>query len=75
MSNKPIKPLTDQLRDAIDASGETRYQIAKATGIDESALGKFYNGQRGVSADALDALGKHLELIIVSRRKRTKKGK
>ena len=49
--------------------------IAKATGIDESALAKFYNGQRGVSMEGLNALGKHLELMIVSRRKRTKKGK
>ena len=47
MGRKRTILLTDQLRQAIDDSGLTRYQIAKATGIDESALAKFYNGHRG----------------------------
>ena len=67
--------LTDQLRRAIDESGRTRYQIAKETGIDESALAKFYNGQRGLSMDALNALGECLSLTIISRQKSAKKGK
>ena len=61
--------LTDQLRQAIDESGFTRYQIAKATGIDESALAKFYNGRRGLSMDALNALGEYLRLKITLGRK------
>jgi hypothetical protein len=48
-------------------SGLSRYQIAKATGIDESALAKFFNGHRGLSMEALNAFGKCLELTIVSR--------
>jgi transcriptional regulator with XRE-family HTH domain len=56
--------LTDQLRKAIADSGLTRYQIAKETGIDESALAKFYNGKRGLSMEALDALGECLKLTI-----------
>ncbi|MGE3316520.1 MAG: helix-turn-helix domain-containing protein [Planctomycetaceae bacterium] len=67
------KLLTDQLRQAIDKCGLTRYQIAKETGIDESALAKFYNGHRGLSMSALNALGKCLELTIVMRRKPSKK--
>ena len=67
--------LTDQLRQAIDDSGLTRYQIAKATGIDESALAKFYNGRRGLSMDALNALGECLRLKITLGRKPGKKGK
>jgi DNA transposition AAA+ family ATPase len=47
MAKKRSSLLTDQLRQVIDDSGFTRYQIAKATGIDESALAKFYNGRRG----------------------------
>ena len=43
------KKLADQLRQAIDDCGLTRYEIAKQTGIDESALAKFYNGHRGLS--------------------------
>jgi transcriptional regulator with XRE-family HTH domain len=67
--------LTDQLRKAIDDSNLTRYQIAKATGIDESALAKFYNGHRGLSMDALNALGEFLQLTITLGRKPEKKGK
>jgi transcriptional regulator with XRE-family HTH domain len=66
--------LTDQLRQAIHDSGLTRYQIAKATGIDESALAKFYNGHRGLSMKALDALGEFLQLRITLGRKPGKEG-
>lgn len=64
MAKKRSSLLTDQLRQAIDDSGLTRYQIANATGIDESALAKFYNGHRGLSMDALNALGELLQLRI-----------
>jgi hypothetical protein len=67
--------VTDQLRQAIDDSRLTRYQISKATGIDESALAKFYNGHRGLSMDALNALGEFLQLKITLGRKPGKKGK
>ena len=62
-------------RDRLQES-QRRYQIAKATRIDESALAKFYNGQRGLSTKALDRLGEHLELVITTRRKpRKSKGR
>ena len=64
MAAKRNEKLTDQLRRAIDDSGLTRYQIAKETGIDESALAKFYNGHRGLSMEALNALGEFLQLTI-----------
>jgi transcriptional regulator with XRE-family HTH domain len=69
MVRKRTTLLTDQLRQAIDESGLTRYQIAKATGIDESALAKFYNGHRGLSMEALNALGEFLQLTITLGRK------
>ena len=64
MTRKRNNLLTDQLRQAIDDSGLTRYEIAKRTGIDESALAKFYNGHRGLSMSALNALGECLQLTI-----------
>ena len=73
MAHKRSSLLTDQLRQAIDDSGLTRYQIAKATGINESALAKFYNGRRGLSMDALNALGEFLQLSITLGRKPSKK--
>jgi transcriptional regulator with XRE-family HTH domain len=69
MGRKRTTLLTDQLRQAIDDCGLTRYQIAKATGIDESALAKFYNGHRGLSMNALNALGDFLQLTITLGRK------
>ena len=76
MAKKRTKLLTDQLRRAIDDSGITRYRIAKDAGINESALARFYNGHRGLSMNALNALGKYLKLTIVLGRKVPKwKGK
>jgi transcriptional regulator with XRE-family HTH domain len=74
MVEKRIKKLTDQLRQAIDDCGLTRYEIAKQTGIDESALAKFYNGHRGLSMEALNALGEFLKLKIILGRTPGKKG-
>lgn len=75
MATKRTKQLTDQLRQAVDDCGLTRYQIAKETGIDESALAKFYNGHRGLSMEALNALGECLQLTINLGRKANTKGK
>jgi transcriptional regulator with XRE-family HTH domain len=75
MAKKRTKLLTDQLRQAIDDSGLTRYRIAKKTGISESALAQFYNGHRGLSMESLNALGEFLQLKITLGRKPTKKGK
>jgi len=69
------RQLTDQLRQAIDDSGLSRYRIAKETGISESALSQFYNGHRGLSMEALNALGECLQLSIQLGRKPDQEGK
>ena len=68
MARKRTARLSDQIRQAIDDSGFSRYEIAQQTGIDESALAKFYNGHRGLSMKSLDALGDFLQLKIVLRK-------
>lgn len=75
MMKKRSSLLTDQLRQAIDDSGLTRYRIAKETGISESGLAQFYNGHRGLSMEALNALGEFLQLKIILGRKPDTKGK
>lgn len=80
MARKKSKPrrtnlLTDQLRQAIDDSGLSRYRIAKETGVSESALAQFYNGHRGLSMEALNALGEFLQLTITLGLKPDQKGK
>ena len=73
MAKKQSKLLTDQLRKAIDDSGLTRYRIAQETGISEATLSKFYLGQRGLSMEAMNALGMCLQLTIKRGRKAAKK--
>jgi transcriptional regulator with XRE-family HTH domain len=75
MAKKRTRLLTDQLRQAIDDSGQTRYRIAKETGISESALAQFYNGHRGLSMESLNSLGEYLQLTIHLGRKPDSKGK
>lgn len=72
MSKRKSKPISDQLRQAIQESDLTRYRIAQETGIDESALAKFFNGKRGLSLEAIDRLGELLKLRVVSDRTKEK---
>ncbi len=75
MAKKLHNHLTDQLRQVIDDSGLTRYRISKETGVSESALAQFYNGHRGLSIEALNAISEFLQLKITLGRKPNKKGK
>jgi transcriptional regulator with XRE-family HTH domain len=75
MSKRRTDKLSDQLRQAIDDSGLTRYQISKATGIDQSVLSKFHHGERGISLAAVDQIGEYLGLRIVKGRRRKLKGR
>ena len=67
--------MTDQIRQAIDDSGLTRYRIALEAGVDESALAKFYNGHRGLSMENFDRIFEYLGLRIVMGRKPKQKGR
>ena len=63
-----MSTLSEQLRDAIQKAGVSRYEIAKATGVSQSTLSKFVLGTRpGLSFDAMDRIGKYLGLEIVKK--------
>jgi hypothetical protein len=64
--------LSDQVRQAIEECGETRYAICKATGLDNATLCRFISGERGLSMNALDTVAEYLELDIVRRRRTSK---
>ncbi len=67
-----MKAISEQFRQAIAASGITRYEIAKATGVSQSTLSKFMLRQRGISVEAMDAVGLFLGLrLSVTNKKRT----
>ena len=62
---KQQKMLSDQVREAVDASRMSRYRICKLVGIAEATMSRFMSGKGGLSMKTLDALGKLLDLRIV----------
>jgi len=73
MAKRQIPRLRDQVRQAIRDSDATRYQIAKATGIDQASLSKFISGERGLSLGSLDLLAEFLNLQLTVGKPRTPK--
>lgn len=55
---------TNQIRHALENCGQTRYRVAKETGLSESQLCRFVGGA-GLSMDSLDTLAEYLGLQIV----------
>ena len=66
MTRKAAKPISQQLREAIDASGMSRYRICKELGLPESTMSRFMAGQRGLALTTVDRLGELLGLRLVS---------
>jgi hypothetical protein len=57
-------PFSEQLRQAVRESKLSRYKIAALTGIAESTLCKFVQGERGLRLDSIDQLMECLGLQI-----------
>lgn len=71
----PMSETADALREAILASGETRYAIAKRAGLAESQLARLMSGERSLSLESAEALARALGLRIeLTRPKRRRKG-
>ena len=64
--------LSEQIRQALANCGQTRYAIAKKTGISEATLCLFMSGERGLPMKTLDVLADHLELNITTTRRKAK---
>ena len=67
-----LKSLSDQLRAAVQGATVTRYRLSQELGIDQAALSRFVNGERGLSLEAIDKLAAYLGLRLVG--PRSKKG-
>jgi hypothetical protein len=63
---KKAMKLSRQLRMHLKNCGMTMYVVSKLTGIDQSSLGHFRRGTRGLSVEAMDQLGELLGLTIVA---------
>ena len=70
MAKKRIQSITftDQIRSVLANCGETRYRVAKNSGLTEPQLCRFAAGE-GMSMSALDTLAEYLGLEIVVRSK------
>lgn len=67
--------ISEQLKAAIEASGESKYAIAKASGVKQPTLSKFTMGGRGLHIESVDALCEYLGLELAPKGKRnTSKG-
>lgn len=67
MAKQRMTLVSEQLKQAIEDSGQTRYAIANACGIDHGHFSRFMAGERGLSLDTLDRLCRHLGLELVRR--------
>ena len=65
----PMKA-TDTLRQAMERSGLTRYQISQETGIAESVLSRFASGERTLSGQNIDKLADYLGLELKPKRRK-----
>ena len=61
--------LLDDICDAIEASGMTRYRIAQESGIAESVLSRLMSGERGLSIETAERLADYFDLEITIRPK------
>ena len=67
-------PLSEQIRQAVKASGQSQYAICQATGIDKATMSRFVAGIRGLPMNTLDRLADHLNLNITTDDRPSKKG-
>jgi DNA transposition AAA+ family ATPase len=67
--------LSDELRQAVERSGVSRYSIWQQTGIDQGSLSKFMDGERGLGMESIDKLADLLGLHIVAKPEPRPKGR
>jgi plasmid maintenance system antidote protein VapI len=62
------KPQTfsDELREAIDASGLSRYRICMKIGLAQSCLSRFMAGQMNLTTATLDRIAELIDLHVTT---------
>ena len=56
----------EQLRQAIERSGMSRYAIGQAAGIDKATMSRFMAGKVGLSLESIDKIVDVLRLKLVA---------
>lgn len=67
--------LVKAIRDAVRASDESPYAIAKGAGVARSQLSRLLSGERGLNSETIERLAAYLDLEIIIRPKRGSKHK
>lgn len=69
--------ISDQLREAIERSGKSRYRISIETGIQQSTLSRFIQQGTGLSLENIDRLCEYLgaELKFKNAKRKLNHGK
>jgi transcriptional regulator with XRE-family HTH domain len=70
-----MRPLVEQLIQAIEKSGKTRYEISKATGVAQSQLSRLVHGENRMNIDNIERVAAYLEFEVVLSPKRKPKRK
>ncbi len=65
--------LADQLKRVIDESGLSLYAVSEGSGVDYSAVYRFYHGQRDIQLSTADLLTDFFQMKL-TRPKRPKGG-
>jgi transcriptional regulator with XRE-family HTH domain len=71
---RKLSKLSDEVREAIEDSGMSRYRICKELGMDQATMSRFMHGKQGLSLEDLDALAALLDLHVITGKPRRKKG-
>ena len=65
--------LSDQLRQAIEESTMSRYEICKRVGMDQGGMSHFMAGKCGLSMETFDQLAEFLDLQITAAKGRRRR--
>jgi len=65
---KSADTLSKQLRWYVKNCGISTYRLERETGIHNSTLSRFLRGERGLSTESMDTMGKYLKLVLVCKR-------
>jgi plasmid maintenance system antidote protein VapI len=62
------RSIVEQLRHAIQHCGETEYGVAKGSGVSQSVVNRFVNGERSISIGTAAKLCEYLRLDLHRRK-------
>ncbi|HEX4128505.1 MAG TPA: hypothetical protein VHZ24_00580 [Pirellulales bacterium] len=66
MSTQRPPTITDQMRQLLRGADAPMREIARGAGVDNTALSRFLNSERGLSCETMDALGLYFGWQVIT---------